>query len=269
MNRSLTLAAAAVLLVLADAGTAAAGTVLPSGSVVTGSASLQYSYTTSHPYWSVTAVQPTSSSEYFLALDDKNGNQLQASDYGTGLTNFIAVDSNAGTEPYQTYSPFVNRISSTGSYWVQALYGSTEVSIPSPTHQGTTGFSDPDISYMNLNSNDVVSIADIYLAAGASFWVSTPVAANELFLLEADPSSSYTWIQNRADATIKQKTKVVDNCTLYTASITGWHALVLIDDTPPVTTNPQQGTAFGLHQYDPTHPSYCPMADFPGPTPGP
>ncbi|HET9168492.1 MAG TPA: hypothetical protein VFN97_03615 [Actinospica sp.] len=268
MNRPLILTAAALLLVLADAATASATTVLPSGSVLTGTSSLQYTYTTSHPYWSVTAVQPTTGSEYFLALDDKNGNQLQESTYGTGLTNFIAVDSNAGTEPYQSYFPFVNAINA-GKYWVQAQYGSTEVSIPTPTHQGTTGFADPDISFMNLNSNNVVSIADIYLTAGQSFWASTPVAANELFLLEADPSYSTTFIQNRVDATLRQKTKVIDNCTLYTASVTGWHALVMIGDTPPVATNPQQGIAFGLHQYDATNPNYCPMADFPGATPAP
>lgn len=269
MNRSLISAAgAALLLVLADAATASAGTVLPSGAVLTGSASQQYSYTTSHPYWSVTAVQPTTSSEYFLELDDKTGNQLQASDYGTGLTNFIAVDSNWGTEPYQTYFPFVNAVKA-GSYWIQAQYGSTEVSIPTPTHQGTTGFGDTDIGYMSLNSNNVVSIADIYLTAGESFWASTPVASSELFLLEANPAYSSTFIQNRAAATIKQKTQVIDNCTLYTASVTGWHALVLIDDTPPVTTSPQQGIAFGLHQYDATYPNYCPMADFPAATPAP
>jgi hypothetical protein len=268
MNRPLILTAAALLLVIADAATASAATVLPSGAVLSGSASHQYQYTTSHPYWSVTAVQPTTSSEYFLSLDDKNNNQLQASDYGTDLTNFIAVDSNSGTEPYQAYFPYVNAISQ-GTYWVQAQYGATEVGIPTPTHQGTSGFSDPDISFMNLNSNDVVSIADIYLTAGESFWASTPVAANELFLLEADPGDSYSYIQNRVDATLRQKTQVIDNCTLYTASVSGWHALVLIDDTPPVNTSPQQGIAFGLHQYDPTYPGYCPMADFPAATPGP
>ncbi|HTJ69531.1 MAG TPA: hypothetical protein VL551_18480 [Actinospica sp.] len=265
----MTLLAAAVLLVLADAATASATTVLPSGSLVTGTSSTQYSYTTSHPYWSVTAVQPTSSAEYFLALDDKNGNQLQASDYGTGLTNFIAVDSNSGTEPYQTYFPFVNKISASGSYWVQAQYGSNEVTIPTPTHQGTTGFADTDIAYAVLDSDSIVSIEDIYLTAGESFWASTPTAAQNMFLLEADPSSSYTWMQNRADVTIKQKTKIVDNCTLYTASYSGWHALVMINDTPPVVTNPKSGIGIGLHQYDASNPSYCPMADFPGPTPAP
>jgi hypothetical protein len=268
MNRPLILTAAALLLVLADAATASATTVLPNGSVLTGSSSQTYTFTTSHPYWSVVAVQPTTSSEYFLSLNDKNGNQLQESTYGTGLTNFIAVDSNAGTEPYQSYFPFVNAISA-GSYWIQAQYGATEVSLPTPTHQGTTGFGDSNISFMNLNSNAVVSIADIYLTAGESFWASTPVAASEMFLLEANPSYSTTFIQNRVDATLRQKTKVIDNCTLYTASVSGWHALVFIDDTPPVNTNPQQGIAFGLHQYDPTYPNYCPMADFPGATPGP
>jgi hypothetical protein len=122
---------------------------------------------------------------------------------------------------------------------------------------------------MILNSNAVVSISDIYLTAGESFWASTPADANELYLLEADPSASSTWVQSRAIASIRQHTQVIDNCTLYTASVTGWHALVLVDDTQPVATNPQQGIGIALHQYDPTLPNYCPMADFPAATPAP
>lgn len=264
-RRPLFATAAALGLVLAAAQTASAGETLPSGTVVTGSAAQTFSYTTEYDYWSVVAAQPTSSSEYFLSLDNAGGTQLAESTYGTGLTNFIAVDSNAGTMPFQTYHPVLTPITS-GSYWIQAQYGATEVRIPTPTHHGTTGFGDPDIAYMSLDSNDVVSIADIYLTAGESFWATTAVASSELFLLEADPSYSTTFVQNRVDATLRQSTKVIDNCTLYTASVTGWHALVLIDDTPPTTTNPQQGIAFGIHEYDPTQPNYCPMSGFPGPT---
>jgi hypothetical protein len=112
----------------------------------------------------------------------------------------------------------------------------------------------------------VASISDIYLTAGESFWASTPIAGQELYLLEATPGQASTYVQGRSAAAAGQSTKVVDNCTLYTAQQTGWHALLLVGDTP-LTGNSQAGIGIGIHQYDPTQPTYCPMADFPGPTP--
>jgi len=260
---------AALVLVIGTAGAASANTNLINGGVGTGTAAQNFQYTATWDYWSVTAIIPTTTSNYDLYLDTSAGAYLGASTYGAGLTDFMAVDSNTGTRSVpQTYDPEVTD-AKTGQFSIQSDFGATEVQINTPTHQGTTGFSDPDITYMNLNSNDVVSISDIYLTAGESFWAVSPSDANELYLLEADPSYSSTWVQSRAIATIRQHTKVIDNCTLYTASITGWHALVLVDDTQPVNTSPQQGMAIGLHAYDPTQPNYCPLADFPAATPAP
>lgn len=260
---------AALLLVFATAQAASANTALASGAVDTGTTAQDYQYTATWDYWSVAAVATTSSSDYEIYLYDSNGDYLGASTYSAGYTDFVAVDSNTGTRSLpQTYVADITQ-ASPGQYWVQAQYGASEVQILTPTHQGTTGFSDPDISYMSLDSNDVVSISDIYLTAGESFWASTPTAANQLYLLEANPSYPTTFVQSRAIADIREDTQVIDNCTLYTASVTGWHALVLVGDTQPVNTNPQQGIGIGLHQYDASYPDYCPMADFPGPTPGP
>ncbi|MBR7837970.1 hypothetical protein KDL01_32155 [Actinospica durhamensis] len=234
-------APAVLALVLGTAPGASANTGLASGAVVANTTAQNFQYTATWDYWSVTAVVPTSTSNYELYLFGPGGSYLGASTYGAGLTDFMAVDSNTGTRSLpQTYDPEVT-LNSAGRYWIQSQYGDSEVSIPTPTHQGTTGFSDPDISYMILDSNNVVSISDIYLTAGESFWASTPTAADNVFLLEADPSYSSTWVQSRAIATIREHTQVIDNCTLYTATITGWHALVMIDDTQPVATSPQQG----------------------------
>lgn len=257
---------AAVLLVVIGAANAYAGGNLPSGALVTGTTTQSYSYTTQYDYWSVTAVQPTATSDYDLTLYDAGGAPLASSTYGTGVTDFVAVDSNSGTRPFQTYYPSVN-LYSPGSYWVQAQYGARTITLPTPTHHGTTGFSDPDIAYLTLNSDDVVSIADIYLTAGQSFWAVSPSAASQLYLLEADPSHPGTFVQSRYAATLRLHTQVIDNCTLYTATTSGWHALTLVKDTPPTVTNPVQGIAYGLHQYDPTQPNYCPMANFPAATP--
>jgi hypothetical protein len=257
---------AALLLVAVTATNAYAGGNLPSGALVAGTTAQQYSYTTTYDYWSVTAVQPTATSDYDLTLYSAGGSALASSTYGEGMTDFVAVDSNTGTRPFQTYYPDVT-LYSPGSYWVQAQYGARTVSLPTPTHHGTTGFSDPDIAFVILNSDDVVSIADIYLTAGQSFWAVSPTAASQLYLLEADTSYPSTFVQSRYEATLRLHTQVIDNCTLYAATTTGWHALVLIKDTPPTVTNPVQGIAFGLHKYDPTQPNYCPMANFPAATP--
>jgi hypothetical protein len=257
---------AALVMVVVGATSAYAGTNLPSGSLVTGTTTTQYQYTTSTDYWSVTAVQPTATSDYDLTVYDAGGAALASSTYGEGITDFVAVDSNTGTRPFQTYYPSVNTYTA-GSFWVQAQYGARTVTLPTPTHHGTTGFSDPDIGFISLSSDNVVSIEDIYLTAGQSFWATTSSATAQLYLLEADTTHPTMYVQSRYTATQRLHTKVVNNCTLYTATTTGWHALVLVQDAPPTVTNPVQGIAYGLHQYDATQPNYCPMANFPAATP--
>lgn len=88
-----------------------------------------------------------------------------------------------------------------------------------------------------------------------------------MYLLEANPSNSATFIQGRSQATVSQHTQVIDGCTLYTANYTGWHALVTVSDTYPQTTSPGSGIAFGIHAYNAAQPNSCPMADWPGSTP--
>lgn len=120
---------------------------------------------------------------------------------------------------------------------------------------------------MAVQSTAGVSIADIYMTAGESFWATTTVAAKSMYLLEANPSNSATFIQGRSQATVSQHTQVIDGCTLYTANYTGWHALVTVSDTYPQTTSPGSGIAFGIHAYNAAQPNSCPMADWPGSTP--
>lgn len=262
---------AALLLVAYTAAPAFAGGTLTDDTVYTYSAAQSFNYTTSVPYWSVAAELSQESSAYYLDLLNVGGGLLDSSQYGAGYTDFVAVDSNAGTEPYQTYYPSVVQYSGGGSYAVEVQDGASIVSIPTPTHQGTTGFSDPNLAFMNINSNQVVSISDIYLTAGESFWASGDgTAGSLLYLLEANPSNSSSFIQSRAAAAEDQNTKVIDDCTLYTAEVTGWHALLMVSDTWPVATSPQQGLGIALHAFDTTDPTgYCPLADFPGPTPAP
>ncbi|HEV2635125.1 MAG TPA: hypothetical protein VGX23_08260 [Actinocrinis sp.] len=257
---------AAVTAVLAVPALAWASGPMTSGTVYTGTVAQSYNYTTTTDYWSVVALQPTSTSDYDLSLYNAGGSRLALSQYDAGYTDFVAVDSNSGTEPYGTYSAAVSQYTA-GQFWIQAQYGATQITLPTPTHHGTTGFSDPSIAFANLNSNNIVSISDIYLTAGQSFWAVGPNDGTSLFLLEATPGTSSTYVQSRSAAASDQHTQNIDNCTLYTAKQTGWHALVLIGDRAPVNTSPQQGTGIGLHQYDAIQPNYCPLADFPDATP--
>jgi hypothetical protein len=271
-GRHLMLAGGTALALIAFvAEPAFAGGTLANNSVYTYSAAQGFNYSTTVPYWSVVAELPAEPGDYDLNLLNVGGGLITSSDYDAGHTDFVAVDSNSGTEPYQTYYPSVVHYSGSGSYAIEVQDGASEVAIPTPTHQGTTGFSDPNLAFMNINSNHVVSISDIYLTAGESFWASGDgTAASTLFLLEANPSNTSSFIQSRAAAAEGQNTKVIDDCTLYTAEVTGWHALVMVSDTWPVVTNPQQGLGIALHAFDATDPAgYCPLADFPGPTPAP
>jgi hypothetical protein len=270
-KRLIPLAGAALLLVGLAAAPAFAGGTLADNTVYTYPTAQSFNFTTSVPYWSVAAELPQEPADYDLNLLNVGGGLLASSQYGAGHTDFVAVDSNSGTEPYQTYYPSVVHYSGTGSYAVEVQDGASIVTIPAPTHQGTTGFSDPNLAFMNVNSNQVVSISDIYLTAGQSFWASGDgTAGSTLYLLEANPANSSSFIQSRAAANADQNTKVIDDCTQYTAEVTGWHALVMVSDTWPVATNPQQGIGIALHAFDATDPAgYCPLADFPGPTPAP
>lgn len=262
---------AALLLTAFEAAPAFAGGVLVGNTVYTYSTAQSFTYTTSVAYWSVVAELPQDPGDWDLRLLNAGGGLLALSQYGSDRTDFVAVDSNSGTEPYQMYDPSVVHFSGSASYAIEVQDGANEVNIPTPTHQGTTGFSDPNLAFMNVNSNQVVSIADIYLTAGESFWASGDgTAASILYLLEANPTNTASFIQARATASTNQNTKVIDDCTLYTAEVTGWHALVMVTDTWPVVTNPLQGRGIALHAFDATDPAgYCPIADFPGPTPAP
>jgi hypothetical protein len=259
---------AALVLAASTAAPAFAGGAVTSGTVYTYSSQQLFNYTTSVPYWSVFAEQPLAPADYLGFYNGKFG-LLGTSQDAAGETNFVAVDSNAGTQPYQLYYGFVPD-SPAGQYSVEVQDGANTVSIPTPTHQGTTGFSDPDLAFMTVMNNQIVTIRDIYLTAGQSFWASGQGTAEQnLLLLEANPSNSSSFIQTRAAATEDQNTQVIDDCTLYTAEVTGWHALVIVSNSTP-NGNGQEGIGIALHAFDATDPAgYCPIADFPAATPAP
>jgi len=262
--------AAALVLVASTAAPAFAGGAITGGTVYSYYTAQGFNYTTSVPYWSVFAEVPESPTDYLSLYNSSFGLLGWSEEAEAGETNFVAVDSNSGTQPYQTYNATVPHYPGTGEYAVEVQDGANTVTIPTPTHQGTTGFSDPDLAFMTVMDNQIVTIRDIYLTAGESFWASGQGTAEEnLLLLEANPSNSSSFVQTRAAATGDQNTQVIDDCTLYTAEVTGWHALVIFSNTFP-DSNSQEGLGIALHAFDATDPAgYCPIADFPAATPAP
>ncbi|MEV4843633.1 hypothetical protein AB0K20_10495 [Micromonospora matsumotoense] len=247
-------------------GAAVAGTGLGDGDVLIARTAQDYTYRTYQRRWSVVAVQPTATADWDLTLRDSAGTTLATSWYGVGRTDFVVVDSTTGHRPFGGYTAVVTAYTP-GPYWVQQRTDTTTITLPPVTHPGTTGAADPDLTFSSLVDHDVVTVADLYLAAGESFWANTTTAASSLLLAESDPADPATFAQGRATVAARQHTQVLDGCTLYTAQRTGWHALVQLGDRAPSTHVPTQGTGYALHRVDPARPLSCPQREFPGPTP--
>ncbi|MEU7982565.1 hypothetical protein AB0B63_29040 [Micromonospora sp. NPDC049081] len=247
-------------------GAAVAGTGLGDGDVLVARTAQDYVYRTYQRRWSVVAVQPAATADWDLTLRDAAGTTLATSWYGLGRTDFVVVDSTAGHRPFGAYTAAVSAYTA-GPYWVQQRTDTTTITLPPVTHSGTTGAADPDLTFSSLVDHDVITVADLYLTAGESFWANTTTAASSLLLAESDPADPTTFAQGRATVAARQHTQVLDGCTLYTAQRTGWHALVQLGDRAPSTHVPTQGTGYALHRVDPARPLSCPQREFPGPTP--
>jgi hypothetical protein len=161
------------------------------------------------------------------------------------------------------YRANVKRTSGSGSYAIQLRRTPKIVTLPTPAWDGVKDISDPDIAFVTMNDSDVVGLFEIHLDAGQKFWVNSN-SAGRLYLVESISDSS-TWIQSRAE-TGTANTKFINNCTLYTATVSNWHALVLVEDRFP-TGGTNGGLGFALHKFNPAKPTTCPIRNFPGPTP--
>jgi hypothetical protein len=260
----------AVVVALANPGPAFADDAgeLPDGTVVHRYLMpSDYTFSLDTPYWSVVATQPTSSIDDFdLDLKTSGGTYLAGSAWDAGATDFVAVDSNSGRRPYGSYLATVTRYgTTTDSNMTELRKGKTTTWLPTPAWDGVSGPSDPDITFALLLNNELVSISDIYLNTGDKFWASSTTAGSHLYLMESSTDSA-SWIQSRIEAGIHNAPTVVDNCTLYTAKVTGWHALLVVGDKGPTWTTAPRFT-YALHKYNPDKPTTCPIRNYPNPTP--
>jgi len=250
---------------VANAAALAAESVqLGSSSAQPPAATTTWDFTTTSHFWSIVGVY--SDSDYDLTLSAA-GRTLTSSVYGAGRTDFIAIDSNDAHRPFGSYRATVRRYAGTTNFAVEQMQGRFVTSLPVPANDGVSGPGDADIAFATISSNRVVRISDIFLTAGDAFWVKTSAVDSDVFFLESNPADATTWIRNRASAVSSVNSRVVDGCTVYTAQFTGWHAIAMVNNSWPVTTDPAGGTGYPLIQYSTSRPSSCPVKNFPGPTP--
>lgn len=267
-TKAATAVVAGILIALINpvAAAAEASVPLPNNTVLTSSNPDRYTFRTTTGYWSVVAMFPQKGSDYDLTLNAPAPYGTSRSARGQGKTDFLAIDSNSGRVPLSGYTAKVDHYVGTGSYAIELRQGSIITTLPQPKWDGVSGASDPDLAFASLPYQHVAAIADVYLNAGEKFWASSPGAANYLFLLEST-SDTATWIQSRDEATGSGNTQVVDDCTLYTAKVSGWHGLLIVGDWTPSNPSPGGGTGYALHRFNPAKPTTCPHKNFPGPTP--
>ncbi len=256
--------ATAVVAVLLPSAAAYASTPLADATVVPSSAgNADYTFNSTSYYWSVVAL--STKADYDLHLYDGNNNVLGASLYGTGVDDFVAINSNL--RPLGPYDANITHYAGTGVYYVEQRQGHTITTLPQPANDGVSGAGDPDLAFASVGSADVISVSDVYLNAGDAFWVNVANPAGNFFFLESNPADPSTFIRSRAQAVAVPGTRTAQGCTLYTANYSGWHGLVVANPDPPHSTNPGSGYAYALHRYDPARPNTCPQRNFPAPTP--
>ncbi len=240
---------------------AALAAPLPDGAIQRPKSTTVFDLATDRPTWSAVAVY--SPGNWNLSLFEGTGPWLASSTYATGKTEFIAINSHLRTaRPYRAEATRVTAFSP----YVQFRQATEKVVLPLPANDGVTGAGDPDLAFAWLDSRDVVNVFDVHLSYGEMFWVnSTPDVG--FYFLQSNPYDPSTFIRSRAQAVSVAGMRVVGNCTLYRASYTGWHGMLMISNRAPVTTVPAGGHAVALHRYDPARPDTCPQRNFPDYTP--
>jgi hypothetical protein len=180
-----------------------------------------YGFSTTSPYWSVTAIRPPAGSDYDLDVYDDRAQTayLGASVFGGSTVDFVAVDTNR--RPTGDYYPRVRRYSgSGGAYQIENARGSDIL-----------GYGTSPIA---MGASDVVAVRDVWLTAGVqeTFKVAAANAGQdaELFVLRSDAAAS-TWVRSRATAAAAAAGNgpgAIEQVG-YTAPTSGWYGIVLVN----------------------------------------
>lgn len=263
--RSVLAAVLTFALVLLTPAPALAAIIMTDGSVYGAVGHMDYHLTTTYRGWSAVAVYSNANHNVGLFQGTTGWAWLNDSGhYGAGKTEFVAI--NSQYRPLSSYrAEVIQYIGNAPSYtqWIQALHD--KVVLPYPANDGVTGPGDPDITFIALSSDQVVRLFTIELQAWDAFWVRD-YPDNNVFFLESNPYHP-TQIVNRREVASAGVLYRVGNCTLYRASRSGKHALLIVSNYEPYTVTPGQGIAIPLHRFDPSRPYTCPQQNFPEYTP--
>jgi hypothetical protein len=179
-----------------------------------------YSMTTSTDYWSAVVIRP-GTNDYDLSLYGDSGltSLLAGSDYGTGVMDYTAIDSNR--QALATYYPSVNQFAGSGTYDIEAAQGSTTLSAGSST--------------ATMGTQDVASIRDSFQNAGVPVYVrvvpSSASQQGEVALLGDDPATASTWVQGRSAAKADSGVSAAGQPFgfVYTPGVSEYYGLLLMN----------------------------------------
>ncbi len=251
-RRAVTVAGAlagVVALLVALPGTAVAATQLPADTSVLTSMPDDYAFHTALPYWSVVAVQPSAAADFDLVLYDGSGNPLAGSYWGTGATDFVAINSTGGARALGDYRAGVTHYSGTGQYNV--MFWEKRVVFPVPTDPAGGA-----ATALALHYGWPVSAYMIYLGQGQGFRVNLS-SGTQVFLAGSTPGVPGTYVRTRSQ--LANAYVIADDipsptgahCRVFRATTAGWYSLIVVFTDPYQTPPYNGGLAVFPQRYDP------------------
>jgi hypothetical protein len=143
------------------------------------------------------------------------GPTLASSGYGPGVVDVVAMDFNAGHTPQGTYYARAHALGGAGATGsVEFDSGRFWINENSPYIEGT------------ITPADLVHSWDAYMVAGRAYTIDFYASMLGAKLLVFESPASGTYIAGRSAARLE----VPPGGATYTPTVTGWHALVLVND---------------------------------------
>jgi hypothetical protein len=177
-----------------------------------------YSFAAPAGFWSVVAEKPDTGSDTDLTLfsDFNQTTSLGTSAFGGTATDFVAINSNSGHRPAQTYYPRVHQFAGSGGYTVQGVPGSSVLSLGS--------------SVASFTNNQPVAIRDSFQNSGVPVSYRAVPGSSVDAQLCVTPAASD--IVQRSVSTCGTDPGTGNAATLtYSPVSSGWHGLVLLDNS--------------------------------------
>ncbi|HZM76283.1 MAG TPA: hypothetical protein VFC19_11180 [Candidatus Limnocylindrales bacterium] len=182
-----------------------------------------FRYTTTVQSWSVMAIRPPVGVDYDLKLYatvDMLGIPLASSTFGSGVADFVVIDSNFGKRALGTFYPQVYQYSGTGNYDLKYV-------------QATSTFSVGQTVSAFMPAGNPVAIWETFVGPSASVQLelNQPLGTNGELFLFCDTSSSSTWVRGRPLATATAPSAGGTETLVWTAPSTapGDCAVVLVN----------------------------------------